>query len=121
MNIEQHISIQSAIEMAAPGPNGKIVLLDSDGTIQACPVLEMKNPPAPPSVTMLFVDVCAREDLTWEEAVNRIGHDCREAGISVYHLVHSTSSGVLSLREEYEESVTSVYICNGGNQREEGV
>lgn len=92
--------LSAAINMAAPGPNGKIVFLDSDGIVQGFHLLDMTTPPAPVSVTMLFIDICIRE-VTFEEAVARVGDDCLKAGIYVYHLVHSTSFGVLALREEY--------------------
>ena len=106
------ISIPSAIQMAAPGPKGKLVLVDSDGVIQACSVLDMSNPPAPTSVTMLFIDVCTKDSITFDDAVRRVGCDCRKSGIAVFHLVHSTSYGVLSLREEYEKDIAAVYLAH---------
>ncbi len=92
--------LAETINMASPGPNGKIVFIDSDGIIQGFHLLDMTKPPAPVSVTMLFIDVCTR-DVTFEEAVARVGDDCLAADIYVYHLIHSTSYGVLGLREEY--------------------
>lgn len=92
--------LSAAINMAAPGPNGKIVFLDSDGIVQCFHLLDMTVTPAPASVTCLFIDICTR-DVTFEEAVARVGEDCLKAGIFVYHLVHSTRFGVLALREEY--------------------
>lgn len=116
MNIE-HITIQSAIDLAAPGPNGRLILLDSDGVVVGCILLDMVTPPAPPSVTTVFIDACMRDDLTFDQAIRRCGSHCRKYGIRVFHLIHSSHHGVLGLREEYEEDVASLNY----NQSEEVV
>lgn len=72
--------LSAAINMAAPGPNGKIAFLDSDGIVQCFHLLDMTVTPAPVSVTCLFIDICTR-DVTFEEAVARVGEDCLKAGI----------------------------------------
>ncbi len=101
--------LAETINMASPGPNGKIVFIDSDGYVMGFHILDMKTPPAPVSVTMLFIDVCTRaRGVTFEEAISRVGDDCLKAGIACYRLIHSTANGVLALREEYADEVINI-------------
>lgn len=103
--IEPHIKLSEVIKNAGSGRAGKICLVESDGVVVAlCPDYDRNMIPEKLrlDLTELFIDICMKE-LSFGDAIKKIGHFCMASGVYVWHIEHSSSYGVTACREQYED------------------